>query len=263
MGHQQNSTTLYIIDYGLSKTYCDLETGEHILYRKNCKMAGTIRYSSYRTHLGYEQSRRDDLESLGYTIIYLLTGNLPWQGVKGDTKSEKYNKVLEVKKNIKIDKLCYGLPKVISDYMTACKSLEFEQTPDYESLREGFKNYLAENNYDNIPFDWISTELTSRRTSINSLGQFVCYQFMQPRAGQRRYSNYMIHLDFNPFKQEQKTTNNVLELPQRVSSLTPSIFNETNVAMSSYREDNDSNDSNENKVEECKENLGILRDYHR
>ena len=103
-------------------------------------MIGTARYSSISTHLGIEQSRRDDLECLGYGLLYLARGSLPWQGLKIDNKKEKYEKILEMKSSISVDSLCKDLPIEFARYMYYCKELKFDDKPDYEQLRGQFKD---------------------------------------------------------------------------------------------------------------------------
>jgi serine/threonine protein kinase len=82
IGIENKSHVLHLIDFGLSKKYRDLKTHQHVAYKENRSLAGTVRYSSINTHFGFEQSRRDDLESIGYVLVYLALGSLPWQGIK-------------------------------------------------------------------------------------------------------------------------------------------------------------------------------------
>jgi len=99
MGQGKRANQVNIIDFGLAKKYRDPKTHQHIPYKENKNLTGTARYASVSTHLGIEQSRRDDLESLGYVLMYFNRGSLPWQGLKAPTKKQKYEKISE-KKNV-------------------------------------------------------------------------------------------------------------------------------------------------------------------
>ena len=110
IGYKRKSHVIYLIDYGLAKRYIDLKTGNHIPYLEGKQLTGTAKYASMYTHMGIEQSRRDDLESFGYVLIFLLKGELPWTGIKAKNKIEKHKKIMEKKIESTPDVLCDGLP---------------------------------------------------------------------------------------------------------------------------------------------------------
>ena len=136
IGLSQKKNIIYICDFGLAKLYVDQKTGKHIPYKDNKSLIGTARYSSINTHLGIEQSRRDDLESLFYTLIYFKIGFLPWQGIKAKTKSEKNELIFKKKINTSVNELCLNLPHEFITFINYIKDLKFEDKPNYLYLKE-------------------------------------------------------------------------------------------------------------------------------
>lgn len=90
IGRGDKAKVVYIIDFGLAKRYFDPKTNKHIPMKGGKSLVGTARYASVASHEGFEQCRRDDLESLGYLLLYFLRGKLPWQGIQIQSKTEKY-----------------------------------------------------------------------------------------------------------------------------------------------------------------------------
>ncbi|KAG6487296.1 hypothetical protein ZIOFF_055882 [Zingiber officinale] len=155
MGLGRKANQVYIIDFGLAKRYRDSTTNRHIPYRENKNLTGTARYASCNTHLGIEQSRRDDLESLGYVLLYFLRGSLPWQGLKAATKKQKYDKICEKKLSTPIEVLCKSHPVEFASYFHYCHSLTFEQRPDYGFLKRLFRDLFTREGYEfDYIFDW-------------------------------------------------------------------------------------------------------------
>ncbi|CAL9023483.1 unnamed protein product [Prunus brigantina] len=155
MGLGRKANQVYAIDFGLAKKYRDLQTHRHIPYRENKNLTGTARYASVNTHLGIEQSRRDDLESLGYVLMYFLRGSLPWQGLKAGTKKQKYDKISEKKMSTPIEVLCRSHPSEFVSYFHYCRSLRFEDKPDYSYLKRLFRDLFIREGYQfDYVFDW-------------------------------------------------------------------------------------------------------------
>lgn len=155
MGLGRKANQVYIIDFGLAKRYRDATTNRHIPYRENKNLTGTARYASCNTHLGIEQSRRDDLESLGYVLLYFLRGSLPWQGLKAATKKQKYDKICEKKLSTPIEVLCKSHPVEFASYFHYCHSLTFDQRPDYGFLKRLFRELFIREGYEfDYVFDW-------------------------------------------------------------------------------------------------------------
>ncbi|KAL8452682.1 hypothetical protein Emed_001246 [Eimeria media] len=155
VGRHGDGNCVYLIDFGLAKKYRDAQ-GKHIAYKEGKNLTGTARYASLATHLGVEQARRDDLEGLGYVLLYFLRGSLPWQGLKATSKRDKYSKITHTKMSVDLHALCAGLPQCFSVYMTYCRALHFGDPPNHSYLRGLFVEALQQQPkaHRNV-FDWI------------------------------------------------------------------------------------------------------------
>ena len=151
VGKGKKNSIIYICDFGLAKRFRDKKTGMHIPYKEGKNFTGTACYASIYTHLGDEQSRRDDLESLAYILIYFSKGTLPWKGLKVKNKSERQNRVLSKKINTKVEELCSGLPKEFSMFLQSARDLQFDDKPDYDYFRE----LINKMNTENIPLNQV------------------------------------------------------------------------------------------------------------
>lgn len=167
MGVNHNSNLVYLIDYGLTKNYRDPRTHVHIPYSDKCKLTGTARYASVNTLSGVEQSRRDDLECLGYVWAYFLRGSLPWMGLDTDEENKnaknKYKLICDVKKKTSFEELFSGFPQEFAQYMFSVRQLRFGDHPNYSSLRAILRKAFLDNGfiYDYV-YDW-----TDKKPSFN------------------------------------------------------------------------------------------------
>lgn len=130
---------LFLVDYGLCKKF-KVNNVDHIAYKNGKRLTGTIRYASTHTHLGEEQSRRDDLESLGYVLIYLIKRKLPWMNIQGKDKKEQSDKITQLKLNTPLEELCEGLSPGFLMFFRHVRNLQFDEMPDYALLRSVFRH---------------------------------------------------------------------------------------------------------------------------
>lgn len=158
--------TVYCVDFGLSKRYRHPKNLQHIPHRDGRSLTGTPRYASINNHLGVEQSRRDDLESVGYVLIYFLKGSLPWQGLKAKNAQKKYRMILDKKQGVSIAQLCQGCPSQFAEFLAYTRSLKFDAKPDIPYLRKLFRDlYHSQGcasvgklwDWDNINTDYMTT----------------------------------------------------------------------------------------------------------
>jgi len=151
----RNNTKFYICDFGLSDYYLNDENETHISLTKGHSRYGTVRYASMNNHKGYAQSRRDDLESLGFVLLYAARGNLPWQSIRDEDRREKWTKVFEMKRNTRIEDLCENLPRVFVTYMERVRELKFEERPNYDELRQLFRDEYDKQGFTrSTKYDW-------------------------------------------------------------------------------------------------------------
>lgn len=178
MGIGKRGNQVNVIDFGLAKKYRDPKTHLHIPYRENKNLTGTARYASINTHLGVEQSRRDDLESLGYVMMYFCRGSLPWQGLKAATKKQKYDRIMEKKMTTSTEFLTRGYPNEFAIYLNYTRSLRFDDKPDYSYLRKLFRDLFVREGfqYDYV-FDWTIFKHTNQQKAAAPSDE-------QARAGQ-------------------------------------------------------------------------------
>ena len=186
IGLNEKSNLVYLIDYGLSKRYKDKNSGQHIPYRENKQLVGTVRYASVNAHLGIEQSRRDDLEGIGYVLVYFYLGRLPWQN-KTDKGKPLTQKITEKKLTTPPELLCKKMPREFSYYFHYCKNLKFEDRPDYNSLKSMFADLLMSrmkiNGIKELIYDWFDEENTYRErkkkemiSSSNNKSEIIKYE---------------------------------------------------------------------------------------
>lgn len=169
IGINNNKHLIYLIDLGLAKRFKNKDR-VHIKFVTGKKLVGTARYASINSHIGNELSRRDDMESLIYLLIYFVKGSLPWQGINCQDREEKYRLIGECKMKTSIIDLCNGLPEGFRLYLQNVKCLDFKAKPDYHYLRSLIINIFTEYgfSYDNV-YDWISVRSPSQSKQRSKL----------------------------------------------------------------------------------------------
>ena len=237
IGKNKNKDIIYLIDFGLAKKYIN-SNGIHIPFKLGKSMTGTARYCSIYTHLGNEQSRRDDLESIGYVLMYFLRGNLPWQGIKVKENEKHYERIGNMKQNISIDELCFGFPEQFKNYFNYVKQLEFDEDPNYNFLIELFEMVLKKicgvkymnynNNKRGILFDW--------NDGINYLDENIN---VKSKSSRNYYTNKL--KDNHNNMNENHSNNTIGKKDKRRNS--DSSFNN----IKDTKDDTNNDDNNENK----------------
>jgi serine/threonine protein kinase len=150
---KNNLKKLYCIDFGIAKRYL-LKDGSHIKFSNTRRFCGTARYASIAAHSSEEQGRKDDLESLGYILVYLFKGKLPWQGIKHKDKQQRYKLIGNKKKEMKEEDICSGMPKEFSIYLKYVRNLDFDEKPPYSAFKKMFLKLYESKNYKTNDMEW-------------------------------------------------------------------------------------------------------------
>ena len=222
---------LYLIDFGLSKKYRSSVTGNHIKYNRVKKFVGSLRYASVNALKLREQSRRDDLESIGYMLIFLIKGSLPWDNIKVENKRSSFYKISQFKQKLEPEILCRNLPKEFAEYIRYVKNLNFEEEPDYNYLKSLFQNLLRKQGFEEekIFFSWINEfNINQIKKSINlskrnssSRGR-ILNQLRKLIENRRSKSELQKDMDEKNTNFNEKNNNNIVLiplLPKKLNSL--------------------------------------------
>ena len=228
IGKDTTAKTIYLLDFGLAKRYRDEYTHIHIPLKENRNLTGTARYASCNAHNGLEQSRRDDMESIAYVILYFFRKKLPWQGLKCKDKNEKHAKIKEIKKSMTPEKLFEGIPKEFADYLTMVKKLGFEDEPAYKSYIQMFNKLFKAKEFEmDYIYDWVTVKNNTNVLKDASLIQSA---------------------EISQKKEEEKKINSSIE-PNNGNA-----ENEQKNVINEIRDDNDGDDmrkKGKNKNEKC------------
>ncbi|EGR32425.1 protein kinase domain protein [Ichthyophthirius multifiliis] len=227
IGNEEQYEKIFLLDFGLAKFYRDKQK-VHIPYVNKKGMIGTARFASINAHNGIEQSRRDDLESFGYTLVYILRGKLAWQCTNlGKSRNEKYQRIKEIKENITLEKLCEGCPKEFQSFFQLIRNLKFTEEPQYDVYREIFRSCLINRkNQDNNRLDWenLPEYRRNKNTSIilqnnnlqNSLINFPVLNNNNNNINAIKL-NSMPVISENKNLYQNKESSNILVVPQYLS----------------------------------------------
>ena len=205
---RNDPNVIYVIDFGISKKYKSSRTGKHIKYNNLKTINGSFRYMSINCNKGYEQSRKDDLESLGYMLVYLTKEDLPWSDLENNNKMSKFlqsKKICEKKIKTTPEELCLGLPSEFSEFIKYTRQLEFEEEPNYNYIKNLFVAILKRNEQliderfiGFIRFSWLKKNMQKKTNNHKSAISYSKYNDSKKRKGsahRRLYKNIKDSID--------------------------------------------------------------------
>jgi serine/threonine protein kinase len=207
MGLDDLSQYVYLLDFGLAKKYRSSSTLVHYPMVNKKKLTGTARYASINALKGNEQSRRDDLEALGYVLMYLLRGSLPWQGLQAKTKEERYKKILKKKIEITSYDLCIGFPSEFEKYIEYTRNLQYTEDPKYDILKGLFKKVMKRESFKlDYIYDWTTKDELKLRNNISLKTEASSQNLSKMKRAWSIRAQYSPDLDDNNAKINRKFT---------------------------------------------------------
>ena len=194
MGRNEANDTLYLIDFGLAKKFRSSRTLKQYPLIKRKSLTGTARYASINALQGYEQSRRDDLESAGYVLMYFLRGDLPWQNIKIKGKKDKYAKICNKKKEISSQELGKNFPEEFAEILDYFKNLGYTENPNYEMCYKKMEIVLEKQK---LKFDFIYDWTTNNNIKERKRNSSIEIKRMVKRKNKKNLSvNHGKHSDY-------------------------------------------------------------------
>ena len=212
MGANENNAHLYLLDFGLAKKYRSSRTLIQYPLIKKKKLTGTARYASIHALEEMEQSRRDDLESVGYVLMYFLRGGLPWQGLKIRSKEDRYKKILAKKKETTPEELCKGFPDEFRQFVSYTRNLEYTQQPDYNMLKRMLFELVTKKMEDVFDFIYDWTYLKKRKDNdIIDLAPSTNYPISEKKSTQKEMSINSKKYVNQPINSEKEANNIIID----------------------------------------------------
>ena len=244
--HKHNRHLIHLLDMGLAKQFIDSKTKEHVPFKIHTGLSGTARYASINAHIYLELSRRDDIESIIFVLIYLARGCLPWQGFKGN-RERKYQMIMAAKLNMELEEICSKLDIEFTQALKYARSLKFDDVPDYDYLRQLFNNCAHRHGYDmqNYRYDWTLEKSVAGSSSSSS-------KVSEQNKSIRSSSHKKKIIKNNAIKNKKKTEKESKKQSEVQSSSNNS--SSSSESSSSSSNSNEENNSNENNSEEDNSN---------
>jgi serine/threonine protein kinase len=252
LGLDNKSHIIYILDFGLSKKFRSSRTHQHIKFNVNKKLTGTARYASINALKGCEQSRRDDLEAIGYVLMYFLRGSLPWQGLHVHKGEDRYKKILAKKRSTSAEELCLGFPNEFVEYINYTRNLEFEADPDYKFLRGLLVSALEKQNakYD-FWYDWVTekptiTDRVAIERYINNNTDFSLEIKSDKKENETQNDENEKENNLSKYNSIRTSASNNEDNIKNISEISNNSHSIGNIANDSIEKNNESNDKKHN-----------------